>query len=68
LEANEGVDKVRKIVYTEGMKCYKLTYKNPYAPDGEAFAIKHGRTLKEAQGYAEKAIKRKIEVIKSEEL
>jgi len=48
------------------MQTYKLTYKNLSDPSGLSLAIKWGRTPKEAQGFVEAKLKRKIEVVKAE--
>jgi len=48
------------------MSTYKLTYKNLLAPSGLSYAIKWGRSPKEAQEHVESKLKRKIQVIKAE--
>ena len=50
------------------MNTYKLTYTNHLDPSGSSFTIKRGNTSKQAQGYAEAKLGRKIEVIKTEEI
>jgi len=60
--------KTSKGIMDDSYKTFKLWYKQPLAPLGRAFSVKRGRSLKEAQDCAEKALKRPVEWIEHEEI
>jgi hypothetical protein len=52
----------------DSYKTFKMWYKQPLDPTGEAFTIKVGRSVKEARVFAEKALRRNVKWTKHEEI